>query len=92
LHPLINNGNAGLIKAPDQIMTVKQASEFLNVSIPTLYAKTAARTIPHYKKGKKLYFKPEELLKWISIDKRKTKDELLADWEEDQISRKKRRQ
>ncbi len=49
---------------PD-ILDVKQAAEFLRLKIATLYEKTSEKTIPHFKKGKKLYFKRDELQDWV---------------------------
>ena len=91
LQPLLLNRNTGGIKAADEIMTIKQVSELLQLSVQTIYGKTSARTIPHFKKGKRLYFKREELFEWITQDKRKTMDELMKEWEENQMLRKKRR-
>jgi hypothetical protein len=37
---------------------------------------TSRREIPHFKKGKKLYFKPSEIDKWITKHRIKTNDEI----------------
>ena len=60
---------------PD-ILDVKQAAEFLRLKIATLYEKTSEKTIPHFKKGKKLYFKRDELQAWVLDGKVKTNDEI----------------
>ena len=60
---------------PD-ILDVKQAAEFLRLKITTLYEKTSEKTIPHFKKGKKLYFKRDELQEWVLEGKVKTNDEI----------------
>jgi excisionase family DNA binding protein len=91
LQTLPPNGNSGEIKSAGEIMTIKQVSELLHLSVQTLYGKTSARTIPHFKKGKKLYFKREEVFEWITQDKRKTKDELMREWEENQMLRRKKK-
>ena len=91
LQPLSVNGKSGAIKAADEIMTITQVSELLHLSVQTIYGKTSARIIPHFKKGKRLYFKREEIFEWIAQDKRKTKDELMKEWEENQLLRKKRK-
>ena len=91
LQPLLLSANTGGINAADEIMTIKQVSELLQLSVQTIYGKTSARVIPHYKKGKKLYFKREEVFEWIALDKRKTKDELMREWEENGMLRKKRK-
>jgi excisionase family DNA binding protein len=60
---------------PD-IMDVKQAANFLRLQITTLYEKTSQKSIPHFKKGNKLYFKRNELQTWVQEGKVKTVDEL----------------
>ncbi len=91
LQPLLIKGDSGIIKSANEVMGMKDASAFLNLSTSSLYKHTSSRTIPHYKRGKKIYFKREELLEWLSQNKRKTTDELLVEWEENQIQRRKRR-
>ena len=62
---------------PD-ILDVKQAADFLRLKITTLYEKTSEKTIPHFKKGNKLYFKRDELLAWVQEGKVRTTDELQS--------------
>ncbi len=45
-------------------------------SSSTGYAKTASGVIPHFKKGRKLFFRKSELLKWIESGKRKTTQDI----------------
>jgi excisionase family DNA binding protein len=51
-------------EAQDEILNIQQASEFLNLAIPTIYGLTYNRKIPFFKPGKKLYFKRKELNEW----------------------------
>jgi excisionase family DNA binding protein len=53
-------------------MDVTQAAEFLGIAKPTLYGKCSEKLIPHFKKGKKLYFDQKELTGWLKSGKRKT--------------------
>ena len=53
-------------------MDVNQVAEFLGIAKATLYGKCCNLIIPHFKKGKKLYFDKVELLDWQKIGKRKT--------------------
>jgi excisionase family DNA binding protein len=46
-------------------MTVQQASQFLNLSVQTLYSYTSKREIPFIKRGKKLYFRRVDLELWL---------------------------
>jgi excisionase family DNA binding protein len=59
-----------------QILDIRQAAEFLNLKVSTLYEKTSEKTIPHFKKGNKLYFKSNELLHWIQSGKVDTRQDL----------------
>ena len=63
---------------PD-IMDVKQAADFLRLKINTLYEKTSEKTIPHFKKGNKLYFHRSELEAWVKEGKVKTNEELQGE-------------
>lgn len=53
--------------------TVKQASAFLDLAEQTIYGLTSRNEIPHYKRGKKLYFLKVELEKWILENRRPLK-------------------
>ena len=46
-------------------MTPREASDFLRISMSKLYKMTANHAIPHYKCGKLLLFKQEELIEFI---------------------------
>lgn len=60
----------------DEILNVKQASELLDLAVPTIYSLTSNRILPHSKRGKKLYFSKSELVAWVQSGKRKTVSEL----------------
>lgn len=49
----------------DDLLTVRTAAEYLKVSSSTLYQLTSRKEIPFIKRGKRLYFKKEDLRKWI---------------------------
>lgn len=57
---------------PKDILSIDEASEFLNLAKATIYSLTSRREIPFFKTGKKLYFKRVELLAWIEAGKKKT--------------------
>eukprot|EP01031_Cornospumella_fuschlensis_P048715 gene48715-59645_t len=48
---------------------IEEASALVSLSINTVYGKVSRREIPHYKRGKKLYFLKEELQNWIGSEK-----------------------
>ena len=60
----------------DDILEFEGALKLTGYAAPTLYAKTAKGEIPHFKKGRKLFFKRSELIKWIEEGRRKTKKDL----------------
>ena len=69
--------NAQKVKPTDELMDVDQASEFLHLAKQTLYGLTSERLIPYLKRGKRIYFKREELLDWVNQGKMKTRDEIV---------------
>lgn len=49
----------------EQVLTLKEASSFLELSPATIYLKVSKREIPYSKKGKRLYFLKSDLIDWI---------------------------
>jgi len=48
------------------ILNTDEAAEFICASKSTIYKFTHEGAIPHYKRGKRLYFKIEELEEWLT--------------------------
>lgn len=71
--------NAQKAKPTDELMDVEQASRFLHLAKQTLYGLTSERLIPFLKRGKRIYFKREELLNWVNQGKMKTREEIVKD-------------
>lgn len=65
-----------------EIMTVKQAAEYLNLSIYSIYAKTSQKSIPHAKRGRHLYFFKDDLRNWLKSAKSKTQEEINQEAED----------
>ena len=59
-----------------EVLNLNQAAEYVSLSKSAIYKKTSERNIPHFKKGKKLYFKKRELDNWLTSMKISTKDEI----------------
>lgn len=72
----ILGGQTQLKEQPQELMNIQQTAEFLNLKVNTLYEKTCRKTIPHLKKGNKLYFQRSTLERWINEGKVKTNDEI----------------
>ena len=59
-------------KLNDTFLDVDQAATFLGIAKATLYGKCSKLIIPHFKKGKKLYFHQSELMEYLKSGRRKT--------------------
>lgn len=60
----------------EELLTIQQAGELLNLSIPTIYGLVSRSSIPVNKKGKRLYFSKQELTDWIRSGRKKTTAEI----------------
>jgi len=76
---LIEKGGEAKNETPDQLLTIQQAGDLLNLSIPTLYGYVHRAEIPVCKKGKRLYFSKDDLTNWIKEGKKKTLAEISAE-------------
>jgi excisionase family DNA binding protein len=57
-------------------MDIKDLSEYLKLSVSAIYKLTSTSEIPHYKSGKRLYFKKEDIDEWIFSHRIKTRDDI----------------
>ncbi|SIQ52838.1 helix-turn-helix domain-containing protein [Pontibacter lucknowensis] len=60
-------------------LTVDEAAAYLNISKSAIYEKTSSRSIPHLKKGKRLYFVKQELADWVKTSRQRTIAEIEAE-------------
>jgi predicted DNA-binding transcriptional regulator AlpA len=65
-------------KESPAIMDIKETSEFLKLSLSSIYTMTSKRIIPHFKLGRKLYFNQLQLLEWICEGKRESISQALS--------------
>jgi excisionase family DNA binding protein len=65
---------------PDEepLVSVAEAAKITGLAVNTLYDKTYQRAIPHYKKGKRVYFRVSELVAWIAAGRVATSAEIEA--------------
>jgi len=56
----------------NQIMNISEVATYIKIAKTTIYGLTHRNTIPHYKNGKKLYFKKSDIDEWIFSKKNKT--------------------
>ncbi len=59
-----------------EVLNLNQAAEYVSLSKSAIYKKTSERNIPHFKQGKKLYFKRSELDDWLTTLKISTNAEI----------------
>jgi excisionase family DNA binding protein len=63
-------------KNEDDLLSLDEACEFLNLQRATIYGMTSNRQIPFIKKSKKLYFSKADLTAWLKTSSRKVKIEI----------------
>ena len=64
LKTVIKNDNSTITIT--EVLNLNQAAEYVSLSKSAIYKKTSERNIPHFKNGKKLYFKRSELDAWLT--------------------------
>jgi excisionase family DNA binding protein len=57
-------------------MNISEVATYIKVAKTTVYGMTHRNTIPHYKSGKRLYFKKEDIDEWIFSHRIKTRDDI----------------
>ncbi len=67
---------AELILVRKDVLSFAEAIKYLDMSDSYVYKLTAKRRIPHYKQGKLIYFVREELDRWLTSQKVKSRIEL----------------
>jgi excisionase family DNA binding protein len=60
----------------DNLLTIKQAGSFLNLSVPTIYSKVSKRELPCLKQNNRLYFVESELMDYLKSGRRETNSEI----------------
>ena len=63
----------------DKLLTIREAAEFIHLSVPTIYGLVQRQDIPVCKKGKRLYFTRQELTQWIKTGRKKTVADITAE-------------
>ena len=60
----------------DELFNFEEMCRFLGIAKSTGYQRIGRGEIPHFKKGRRLYFWKLELVKWVESGRRKTKEDL----------------
>ena len=66
-------------KNSDEILDIEAASILTGFAKQTLYALTSQRQIPHFKRGKFIRFRRDELEKWMLENRQKTLTEIKSE-------------
>lgn len=61
---------------PEQLLTVQEAAQFLNLTVPTIYSKVSKGELPVMKRSKRLYFSSTELMEYIKDGRKKSNAEI----------------
>jgi excisionase family DNA binding protein len=88
-HSVISEAKQPELQNPDELLTVQQAAELLNLSVATLYGYTQRAEIPVCKRGKRLYFSKQNLIEWVKQGKKKTLAEIAHEADNYLITKKK---
>lgn len=62
--------------AQETFLTITNLMKYTGLNKSSIYKKTSTREIPHYKRGKRLFFKRTEIDEWIGELRIKTMDEI----------------
>jgi excisionase family DNA binding protein len=66
-------------EVPEQIFTIQQAAEFLSLTVPTIYSKTSKGELSFMKRGKRLYFSKQELIKYLQAGRKQSFEDVEAE-------------
>ena len=75
---------------PEQLLTVQEAAQFLNLTVPTIYSKVSKGELPVMKRSKRLYFSSTELMAYLKEGRKKSNAEIEQEAEAYLINNKKR--
>jgi len=64
------------VEQAEKFLNIKEAAQFLNLTVPTIYSKVSKRELPCMKRGKRLYFSSTELMEYIKDGRKKSYAEI----------------
>ena len=71
----VQNNNPAT-EQPEQLLTIQEAAQFLNLTVPTMYSKVSKGELPVMKRSKRLYFSRTELLEYLKSGRKKSNAEI----------------
>jgi excisionase family DNA binding protein len=72
----------------EKLLSVQEAAQFLNLTVPTIYSKVSRGELPVMKKSKRLYFSSIELMEYLKSGRKKSILELEAEADQYLVSKK----
>jgi excisionase family DNA binding protein len=75
IEKLIKQKN-GITVGTEEILNLEMASAYVGISKSTIYKYTSTKEIPHFKRGKRLFFKKAELDEWLTTNKISSREEI----------------
>ena len=73
---LIEKQERPTTEQPEQLLTVQEAAQFLNLTVPTIYSKVSKGELPVMKRSKRLYFSSTELMEYLKEGRKKSNAEI----------------
>ena len=73
---LIEKQEQHTTEQPEQLLTVQEAAQFLNLTVPTMYSKVSKGELPVMKRSKRLYFSSTELMEYLKEGRKKSNAEI----------------
>ena len=73
---LLQKSDQKPVTPTENLLTVQEAANFLNLSVPTVYSKVSKGELPVMKRGKKLHFSNTELMLYLKNGRKKTYSEI----------------
>ena len=73
---LLKKSEQGLNEQSEKFLSIQEASQFLNLSVPTIYSKVSRNELPFMKRSKKLYFSSIDLMDYLKQGRKKSKEEI----------------
>lgn len=86
---LIENQEKSPTEQPEQLLSVQQAAQFLNLTIPTIYSKVSKGELPVMKRSKRLYFSSTDLMEYLKAGRKRSNAEIEQEAERYLLNNKK---
>ena len=58
-----------LLMGDKKVLTIEEACSYTGYTIGYIYKLTSSQQIPHFKRGKKVFFDKDELIAWMKQNK-----------------------